>query len=108
VEERGAQRLGVEPHPRADLGHADRMHDEVLAGAPALIGVVHARVDERLLDPVAVDHGRGLLRVLLYDREQVAEQPALGRRQLGALDRLPVRVGMGDPVDRRPRAREQR
>jgi hypothetical protein len=37
--------------------------------------VVHARVHERLLDPVAVDRQRRLVRVLLDDRKQVAEQP---------------------------------
>ena len=50
VQQRRAQRLGVEAHAGADLRHADRMDDEVLAGAPALVGVVHAGVDERLLD----------------------------------------------------------
>ena len=86
VQQRGAQRLGVEPHARADLGHADRMDDEVLAGLAALVGVVHAGVHERLLDPVAVDRDGGLLGVLLDDREQVAEQAPLGGRELGALD----------------------
>ena len=32
VQQRRAQRLGVEAHPGADLRHADRMDDEVLAG----------------------------------------------------------------------------
>ena len=107
MQERGAQRLGVEPHAGADLGHADRMHDEVLARAPALVGVVHARVHERLLDAVAVDRLDRLVGVLLDDREQVAQQAPLGVGQLRALD-LPVHVGTGDPIDRRPRGGEQR
>ena len=80
VQQRGAQRLGVEPHAGADLRDADRMDDEVLARLAPLVGVVHAGVDERLLDAVAVDRDRGLVGVLLDDREQVAEQPPLGRR----------------------------
>ena len=108
VQERRAQRFGVEPHPRADLRHADGVNDEVLAGLPALIGVVHACVHERFLDPVAVDHGGGLVGVLLDDREQVAEQPPLGRGQLGPLDYLAVSICLRDPVYRRPGAREQR
>jgi hypothetical protein len=83
------------------------MHDEILARAPALIGVMHAGVHERLLDPVAVDRRRGLVRVLLDDRKQVAEQPPLGRGQLGALD-VGLLIRMGDAIDRRPRRREQR
>ena len=50
VQQGGAQRLGVQPHAGADLRHADRVHDEVLAGLAALVGVVlageHERVDE--------------------------------------------------------------
>src|SRR3712207_7601620 len=52
-----AQRLGVEAHARADLGHADGVDDEVLARAAALVGVVLAGEDERRLDPLAVDGG---------------------------------------------------
>ena len=62
VQQRRAQRLGVEPHARADLGHADRVDDEVLAGLTTLIGVVQAGVDERLLDPVAIDRDRRVRR----------------------------------------------
>jgi hypothetical protein len=60
--------------------------DEVLAAAPSLGGVVGARVDERRLDPVAVDRDRRLLGMLLDDREQVTEQALLGGGELGALD----------------------
>jgi hypothetical protein len=76
------------------------MDDEVLAAAPALVGMVDARVDERLLDPVAIDRDGGLVSVLLDDCEQIGQQPALDGRQLGALDRgLGVRTL--DAVDRR-------
>jgi hypothetical protein len=75
--------------------------NEILALATALVGVVHARVHEGLLDPVTIDRDGGLVRVLLDDREQVAEQPTLRGRELRALDvRMPV--GMANPVDRRP------
>jgi hypothetical protein len=81
------------------------MNDEVLAGLAPLIGVVHARVHERLLDALAVDRLHRLIGVLLDDREQVAEQPALGDRQLRALDRL-ARGRVLDPVDRRTGGRD--
>ena len=55
VQQRGAERLGVEPQARADLRDADGVHDEVLAGLAALVGVVLAGEDERRLDPVALD-----------------------------------------------------
>ena len=52
VQQRGAQRLGVEAHAGADLGDADRMGDELLARLAALVGVVlageHERVDDEL------------------------------------------------------------
>jgi hypothetical protein len=69
--------------------------------------VVHARVDERLLDAVAIDGDGRLIDVLLDDREQVAEQPSLGRRQLDPLDRG-VRVRMLELVDGRTRRGDQR
>jgi hypothetical protein len=68
--------------------------------------MVHAGVDECLLDPVAVDRRGRFVRVLLDDRKQVAQQPLLGRGELGALD-LGVSVRMGEAVDR-PRGGEQR
>jgi hypothetical protein len=82
------------------------MDDEVLAGAPSLIGVVDAGVHKRLLDPLAIDHDGGLVSVLLDDREQIRQQSALDGRQLGALDRG-LRVGALDAVDRGPQ-RDQR
>jgi hypothetical protein len=62
--------------------------------------MVHARVDERLLDAVAVDEHRGLVRVLFENRKQVAEQPLLGRCQLNTVHfRAHARVH--DSIDRR-------
>jgi hypothetical protein len=63
--------------------------------------MVHAGVDERLLDAVAVDRDRGLVRVLLENGEQVAEQPLLGGGELDVLD-LGVRVRVSDAINRRP------
>jgi len=106
MEQRGTQGLGVQPHPCTDLGHPDRVDDEVLARATSLIGVVDARIDERLLDAVAVDCDGRVVGMLFDDRKQIAEQAALGRRQLRASDRRSRRRVL-DPVDRRPR-RNQR
>ncbi len=78
VQQGGAQRLGVEPHARADARHPDRVHDEVLAGLAPLRRVVAAGEHERLFDTVAVDRVGRVRRVLGDDREQVVEQPALG------------------------------
>ena len=97
VQQRGAQRLGVEPHAGADLRHADRVDDELLARLAPLVGVVLAGVDERPLDVVAVDLQRALGGVLLDDREQVAEQLALGVGEPGAVDRAPARRGWSIP-----------
>src|SRR5205807_5715782 len=89
-QQRGAQRLGVETHPGADLGHPDRVNDELLAGLATLVSVVDAGVYERFLDLVTVDRDRRLIRMLLDDREQVRQQPALGLGQLGVGDAGPV------------------
>ena len=47
VQQRRAERLGVEPQAGADPRDADRVDDELLAGAPALVGVVLAGEHER-------------------------------------------------------------
>jgi hypothetical protein len=60
--------------------------------------VVHAGVDEGLLNPVPVDRERRVVGVLLDDREQVTKQLALERRQLGAVDER-SRRGIADAVD---------
>jgi len=58
------------------------MGDELLARAPALVGVALAGERERALDGFPVQVLAGLRAVLLDDREQVAEQLALRRTQL--------------------------
>ena len=63
----------------ADPRHAHRVDDELLAGAPALVGVVLAGEHERVLDALAVDLDERVLGVLLDDREEVAEQPRSAR-----------------------------
>ena len=56
VQERGAEGLGVEAQTGADLRHLDRVVDELLAGAAALVGVALAGEGERPLD-LTVVHG---------------------------------------------------
>ena len=63
------------------------MGDELLAGAPSLVGVVLAGEQERLLDAPAIDLDERLLGMLLDDREEVREQAALGLGQLGRAQR---------------------
>src|SRR3954454_21170798 len=75
------------------------MDDEVLAGLAALVGVLLAGEDEGRLDRRAVDGDRRLAGVLLDDREQVAEQAALGRREVGRAGLLGVVGGVLDDVD---------
>jgi hypothetical protein len=58
--------------------------DEVLAGAPALVGVALARERERCLDEFAVDPITGRVAVLLDDREQIPEQRPLRGREAGS------------------------
>ena len=108
VQQRGAQRLGVEPHARADLRHADRVDDEVLAGAAPLVGVVLAGEHERLDDALAVDRLGDLVGVLLDDREQVGEQLALDRREVGRDLGASAPGGCSATVDRTVRRRRRR
>ncbi len=108
VQQRRAQRLGVEPHARADLRDADRVDDEVLAGLAPLVGVVLAGEDERLLRP---RRGRSAtaesLGVLLDDREQIAESSrALVVVEVRARDGDAARLG--HLVHRRTPARDPR
>jgi hypothetical protein len=77
------------------------MGDEVLARAPSLVRVVHAREDECLLNPRLVDRHGGLLGMFFDDREEVAEQATLLIGQLGAIDRL-LGGRMLDAVDLSP------
>jgi len=53
------------------------MDDELLAGAPPLVGVMLAGKHERGGDRVAVDRDERLLGVFLDDREEVGQQLAL-------------------------------
>ena len=89
VQQRRAQRLGVEAHPGADLGDADRVDDELLTRATELVGVVLAGVDEGLAHAITIDRDRGLVGMLLDDREEIAEQPLL------ELVELPGELGTG-------------
>ena len=75
------------------------MGDEVLAGLPALVGVVLAGEQERLQDGVAIDLLGDLVGVLGDDREQVLQQLVLERREIvGDLDAAVV--GAVRDVDR--------
>ena len=76
------------------------MRDVLLARQPPLLGVMSAGVDERGLDPIAVDRRGGVVGVLLDDREQISEQLALGLAQLGVGNRGSVTV-IADDIDRR-------
>ncbi len=77
VEERGAERLGVQAKAGADLRDLDRMGDEVLARAAALVGVALAREREGLLDRAALERLGVLVGVLLDHGEEVAQERAL-------------------------------
>jgi hypothetical protein len=90
VKQRRAEGLGVESHPGADLRHANRMGDELVARLAHLVGVALAAEYERPLHRVAVDRWAQLVLVLADDRKQVAEQGALLGGQLS-----------GEPVKRR-------
>ena len=88
VQQRRAQRLGVQAHAGADLRHADRMDDELLAGA-AGAGRRGGRRRRRTLPPRGRDRRAArLLGVLLDDREQVAQQPLLEGAKARRADRL--------------------
>jgi hypothetical protein len=93
VEQRRAERLGVEPQPGADLRDLDGVGDEVLPRLPALVGMALAREREAAFDRRPVDLRRAVGAVLADHREQIAEQRALIGRQL-----------LRDLVDRRDRA----
>jgi hypothetical protein len=55
VEQGGAERLGVEPHASTDLGHANWVGDELIAGVAQLVGVTVAGEVEGVLDRDAID-----------------------------------------------------
>ena len=75
------------------------MGDEVLARLAALVGVVLAGEQEGAQDRLAVDRVDDLVGVLGDDREQVAEQLVLERRQV-VRDRQRAVVAVLGAVDR--------
>jgi hypothetical protein len=83
------------------------MDDEILTGASALVGVMDAGVDERLLHAISIDGDGRLVGVLFDDREQVAQESPLGGGQLSALD-LRVAVVFSDLIDREAGSDERR
>ena len=85
------------------------MGDEVLAGLAALVGVVLAGEQEGAQDRAAVDLVGDLVGVLGDDREQVAEQLVLERREIvGQRERAVVAVlGTVDRTVRGDRDRRQ-
>ena len=92
VQEAGADRLRVEAHARADLRHADRVGDELLARAAALVRVALAGERECVPDQLEVHGPDGVVGVLRHDREEIREQLLLVRQEVGA-DPLRARGG---------------
>ena len=92
MEQRRAERLGVEVHAHADPGDPDRMGDEFVTRLPLLVLVVAAGEDEGLGDLLAVDrhivhraHGGEVRFELLDHRHQVIEQGTLAGGQPGSV-----------------------
>ena len=110
VQQRRAQRLGVEAHAGADLRDADRVDDEVLAGLAPLVGVVLAGEDERRLD---ARRGRSRPRASSACSSTIAKRSessraraASGRR--GRPARAPPDARRGRRASCRPRRRRPR
>ena len=80
MKERRAERLRVQAKAGADLCDLDRVRDEVLARAAALIDVALTGEREGLLDRTALERLGAFVRVLLDHREEVAQERALDRR----------------------------
>ena len=80
VQQRRADRLGVEAHARADLRHADRVRDELLARLAALVGVALAGEGERLGD---LARGRPARRASSECSEMTANRSASSSRSCG-------------------------
>jgi len=55
VQQRRAERLGIEPHAGADLGHPNRVGDELVARVAQLVGVVIAGKVKGAFDRGPVD-----------------------------------------------------
>ena len=112
VQQRRAQRRGVQAHAGADLGHADGVRDEVLAGLAALVGVVLAGEQERAQDRTAVDRSRRPRR-RARRRSRTGRPAARARAPSGrpgsrACRRRRARHGRPGDAGRSPRARRRR
>ena len=122
MEQRSAERLGIEAQAGADLRHLDRMADEFLAGAATLIGVALTGEREGALDLLLV-HRIAIAGIVLADHgQQVAEQLALALGQVpcdrvdgsgcnhhaARVDRLRPGSGPTVPEQGRPRRRWRR
>jgi hypothetical protein len=94
-----AERLGVQAHPGADPGHADRVHDEVLARLAPLVGVMLAGEQERVGHAPAVDLDDRLVGVLVDDREEVGQELLLDGRELARGRLLARRFGVWAAID---------
>jgi hypothetical protein len=81
VQERRAQGLRVQAQARADLGDLDGVRDEVLSGAPALVGVPLAREREGALDGLDVRRLGGVGAVLGDDGEEITQELAVASRE---------------------------
>jgi hypothetical protein len=77
--------------------------DEVLAGLPPLVGMALAREGEGSLDGLGVDRPQVVVAVLGDDREEVAEQRAVGIGQVGRALAVKVRWLGGDAPRSNPR-----
>ena len=97
VQQAGTDRLRVEAHARADLRHADRVSDELLARAAALVRVALAGERECVPDPLEVHGPDGVVGVLRDDGEEIREQLLLVRQE--------VRRRSPPPPRRRPQRR---
>ena len=90
--------------PAQILATADRVDDEVLARAAALVGVALAGEHERALDRLALEPREAGVLVLLDYREQVGEKVALELVELDARRRdlglRTIHAAIGE-VDRR-------
>ena len=99
VQQRGGNRLLVEVELRADQGHAERMVDERLAGAPHLTAVGALGLVERAADQLLVD-----ARVVGLDaRDQLVDEVVLMTLRIddghGLSLLVPFRVtGLGIPM----------
>ena len=81
MQQRRADRLGVETQPRAGLRDLERVVDEPLARAAALVDVALTGEREGALDRLPVELLATLGRMLLDHRQQIAEQAPVGRAQ---------------------------